>query len=1056
MPVLSTAKFQLEYSRLNPEQRLAVDTIDGPVMVIAGAGTGKTQTIAVRIGNILNQTQLNPSNILCLTFTENAAINMRQRLVNLIGPTGFSVRVATFHGFCNTVIKDHPEIFLFSKSESTSLTDVKQIDIIKNILDHLAPSSPLKNINSPYFYLREVIKLISSLKKENISPDKFDALLADSKVFTDLAIDTHTKITSLRASAKTEADIVDAIFSLTQNPQLPLVYRTQIDLYLKYFQQEITKLTELKKSFSDFYQRALSQYPKLLDFSQIYRQYTCELHTQNLFDFEDMILWVITAFKNNPDLLSEYQEKYQYLLVDEFQDTNASQFEIINLLTQNQDSPNIFVVGDDDQSIFRFQGASVENIFQFYKKFENQLQPIVLKNNYRSHQLIIQSSQSVIQNNLSRITRLINNLDKSLVSQSEFDATPINLYQAPNPGSEMSFVAQKIRSLLDSGVKPREIAVLYRANSDADDLAPYLDSQKVDYLRSDTQNILDTIEIQQLIDLITYLENPDNSELLAKILNFRFFHLNSIDLFNIFKYCRKQGINLADCLTETALANVEISHKSKKKLLKIARRSAKYQTLRQNIPATDLFNFVIRKFGLLRYLLHRRQLPVLNQVNRLYTHLKDSLQVEKLTLDQWIKNLNLLTENNLTLNAEPLIKELDGSVRLMTVHKAKGLEFEHVFLIKVASGKWDSAASRELLHPPLGILKSEIFDDAVDADMEEDRRLFYVALTRAKRQLYLSYSVKTNSDKEQLPSIFLTEIDSNTIETIVGGYDDQASTLLSLYSSTPVVRSEPLQAFITDYITNHYRFNITHLNSYLHCPLCFFFKTILHLPQVKTRASSFGTSVHGALNYLFQAYKQGGKLISLETFLGVFEDNLKRENLPALDLADLLHQGREFLTDYYQHYQHEFNGNCLTEHDFKFYGVRLNDIPLTGKIDKIEIKNDHEANVVDYKTGRPDSKYQELREDGDYFRQLVFYKLLCDRAAGFPYTITSGTIDFIQKDQKGNFRRVNFVLTPEHVVTLENIISETFAKIKNLEFAPNRECTDSDHLHYLYEKYFKS
>ena len=181
-------KFLNEYNRLNSEQKLAVDTIEGPVMVIAGAGTGKTQTIAVRIGNILNQTQVNPSNILCLTFTENAAINMRDRLIKLVGPDGYGVRISTFHGFCNSVIKDHPEYFLTSTVESHPVDDITQIEIIRSLIDQLPATSPLKNFNSPYFYQKDIISSLSSLKKENISPSDFDRLVQDSADFISAAI----------------------------------------------------------------------------------------------------------------------------------------------------------------------------------------------------------------------------------------------------------------------------------------------------------------------------------------------------------------------------------------------------------------------------------------------------------------------------------------------------------------------------------------------------------------------------------------------------------------------------------------------------------------------------------------------------------------------------------------------------------------------------------------------------------------------------------------------------------------------------------------------------
>ena len=228
-----------------------------------------------------------------------------------------------------------------------------------------------------------------------------------------------------------------------------------------------------------------------------------------------------------------------------------------------------------------------------------------------------------------------------------------------------------------------------------------------------------------------------------------------------------------------------------------------------------------------------------------------------------------------------------------------------------------------------------------------------------------------------------------------------------------------------------------------------------NLPYPKTKSLSFGTSVHGALAYLTEVYKKENRLIPLEKFLSIFDFNLKKESLSSQDFQDLLSHGHQVLADYYENYKDEFNGRCFTEHDFKSYNVRMDDIPLTGKIDKIEFLSASKVNVVDYKTGKPDSKYQELSPEGDYFRQLVFYKLLCSEAKGFPHEVVSGTIDFIEKNNKNLYVRKNYSLTDDNVTKLKSQIIEVFSKIKSLDFTPSPKCEDKDHLHYLFDKYFK-
>jgi ATP-dependent DNA helicase UvrD/PcrA len=1054
---VANQSFLSEYKKLNPEQKLAVDTIEGPVMVIAGAGTGKTQTITLRIGKILKETQVNPSNILCLTFTDSAALNMRSRLLDIVGSDAYGVRICTFHSFCNSIIQDNPQYFLFSQKESIPLDDVKKIQIIRSLIESLPSSSSLKNINSLYFYQKEIANSIQNLKKENINPDSLNNLIKIAIDFIDKANPTAQKLAQTRATAKASLEITSLIDELI-NQKIDPLYKIRINLFLDLYQKSEINLSGLKKNVKDLIEKTASQIPKQKDLLALYRGYQKQLTDQSLYDYEDMILWVINAFKSQKELLLDYQEKYQYLLVDEFQDSNNSQYEILNLLTKKQERPNLFVVGDDDQSIFRFQGASVENIYTFYQKYKNEIKIIVLKNNYRSHRLILDCSNSVIGHNINRISSYIENIDKSLKSVKTFDPDPINLFAAKNINEENFFISNQIKTLIESETPASEIAVLFRNNADINDLLPYLNQLKIKYLRSDSVDILKSIEIQQLLSLFKYLINPSDDELLGRVLSFNFIAIKSNDLYKLYLHLYKSKESLVSLIgNKKKLKEIDISQSSITKLNNFYLKTAKVQKFSQNQPITETFNFIIRKFKFLSYLLKHQNLDLLNQLNTLYSNLKSSVLSQKLTLKEWVEGLSLLEDNNLSLNSPPLIDDLENSIRLMTVHKAKGLEFEHVFLIKVLSGKWDGSRSRNLLKLPLGISKTDISTIGTDKDLEEDRRLFYVALTRAKNQIYISYPRFNDKNKEQLHSIFINEIDQPLIQKIPSNSQTEAESLRLFFTpKTTKLISTNLTAYIKNYLKTSYKFNITHLNSYLRCPLCFFFKTILRLPQIKTRSLSFGTSIHGSLAYLYGGLKKDGNLIPLPKILEIFTQNLNKEQLDKNDYQDLLEMGKKTLTDYYNHYKNEFNGNYFSERDFKFHGIRLNDIPITGKIDLIDITGKKQANVIDFKTGKPDGKYKELSKDGDYFRQLVFYKILCSQAKGFNYQIDTGTIDFIQPSVSGQFKKVSFKLNKEDVDNLTKLITETYQKISNLEFAPSKTCDDSNHLHYLFDKYFKN
>ena len=369
------------------------------------------------------------------------------------------------------------------------------------------------------------------------------------------------------------------------------------------------------------------------------------------------------------------------------------------------------------------------------------------------------------------------------------------------------------------------------------------------------------------------------------------------------------------------------------------------------------------------------------------------------------------------------------------------------------AARWELARGQNKITPPLGVLRSEPLTANIDLELEENRRLFYVALTRAQNQIYLSYTKINPEGREQPPTRFLSEIDPQFIE--IQGPDSKIETkaLISQFSpKEPKILSADLHDFLKYFFAHHYRLNISHINSYRKCPFCFFINTILRLPISKSNSLSFGTSVHGALAYLHSTPKTP----SLDELLVIFDKNLARELLTPADLITLSKRGHEALSTYYEHYKNEFGGKCLVEHDFKPYLANIDSIPITGKIDKIEILSGHNVNVVDFKTGNPDNKYKELKPDGDYFRQLVFYKILADHSPGFAYSVVSGTIDFVETKVNGTFARHSFKITPEAITNMEKVIKDVYSKITSFKFSPSADCSDPDHLHHLFGKYFKS
>ena len=308
--------FEKIYADLNIEQRRAVDTIEGPVMVIAGPGTGKTQILSARIGKILLETDAQPENILCLTYTDAGAVAMRKRLLDFIGPDAYKVNIYTFHAFCNDIIQENLSLFL--KTSLDPISDLEKIDLFKQLIDSFDKDNPLKRYRGDvYFEINNLQQLFSTMKKEGWTP-----------VFIELKIDDYI------ADLPTRDDYIY---------QKAYKQFKAGDVKANKLADEIEKMEKLRAAVNQFdvFQSLMSQ--------------------RKRYDFDDMINWVIRAFEENPNLLSRYQEQFLYILVDEYQDTSGTQNKIVQLLINFWEQPNVFVVGDDDQSIYRFQGANVEN-----------------------------------------------------------------------------------------------------------------------------------------------------------------------------------------------------------------------------------------------------------------------------------------------------------------------------------------------------------------------------------------------------------------------------------------------------------------------------------------------------------------------------------------------------------------------------------------------------------------------------------------------------------------------------------------------------------------------
>lgn len=949
------AVFQKLYKGLNTAQKAAVDTIEGPVMVVAGPGTGKTQILTLRIANILRLTDTEPDSILALTFTKSGVLSMRKRLVEMIGTAGYRVNINTFHGFCNEIIKNYPEEF----PRIIGSANVSKVDQIK-IMEEIIGGAPgwagklkfLKPYGDPFYYLEEIISQIGGLKRENISPKELTKMDLDDK---------HKEL------------------------------------------------------------------------ALIYKKYEEVLHKQKLYDYGDMIMEVVKTLAANQDLLRQLQENYQYILADEHQDANQSQNKLLELLASFHDNPNLFIVGDDKQAIFQFQGASLDN-FAYFHKLYPAAKIIKLDQNYRSTQTILDSAHSLIgkSKNVSDTAKV------KLAANSKSKNTQIILRRFSRQELELGFLAEDIKAKQAAGVKLADIAVLYRDNADAWPLVRVLERAELPFALMSDENILADDEVRKLIMILKAVHYFGRDEYFLQVLHVDFFGIDSLTIYKTIAEAR-------DAKTSV----FEVVSKSKdKKLRRLYNYLDKWHKDARVKNATSLFEEVINESGLVDYLLARVQtVGKVEKLRAIFDEIKEyTFAKHDYTLADFIDYLAMVEKYHLPLNhqSEKGLLGVDG-VRLMTAHRSKGLEFDYVYIVGAYDGHFGNKRARRHFNFPL---RGEMVGGPESNSNEDERRLFYVVLTRAKKEVAISYFRLKEGGGENLPSQFLAEIDKNFIvEEDITEWEKTAELPTKDTFKQTKAHDVPLnqKAFLNKLFL-HQGLSVSALNNYLKCPWEYFFNNLVRVPQAQNKHMLYGTAVHNALKDFFDAHKDGVK-VTKKILLDLFEQKLKEEPLDKMDYEESLAKGKRALGGYFDANKNNWNKDILTE--FAIRGIVLDEkVTINGKLDKIELLSGGRVQVVDYKTGKPKTRNEiegkTKNSNGDYKRQLVFYKLLLDNYAGGKYQMESGVIDFIEPDDKGRYKKEVFEITADDVKALRAQIDQMADDILNLKFwntyCGNRAC----------------
>jgi DNA helicase-2/ATP-dependent DNA helicase PcrA len=903
--------------KLNKEQLEAIKHKGGPLLIIAGAGTGKTTVITERIKYLIFGKLAKPNEILALTFTEKAAREMENR-VDVAMPYGYTqMWISTFHSFCDRILRQDalqigfdPRYKLMSEAETTQLI---RNNLFKFDLNYFRP------LGNPNKFIGGMLQHFSRLQDEDVLPNQY----------------------------------LDWVKSKIKN---------QKSKTSKEEKQEMAKWKEL---------------------AEAYRVYD-ELKTkEGLMDFGDLITKTLKLFRDRPNVLKTYQQQFKYILVDEFQDTNYAQNELTKLLAGKE--KNITVVGDDDQSIYRFRGAAISNIIQFRKNFPT-TKIVVLTKNYRSTQEILDRAYDLIQHNNPDRLEKVAKIDKRLVSTINKDGEEIHFIHADRVENEADMVAKKIKELVETGYDYKDFAILVRANNHAEPFTRALSRHGIPSQFLGPGRLFRQPEIIDLTAYLKVLYNFEDSVALYRILSIDYFDIPPRDLASIGNYSRRRYISLFEACEK--IDEIFVNEKTKitiKKLLEIIGRHLK-QIKKET--AGQLLYYFLQDTGLLQKLLspetpeaERRA----TNISKFFDKLKSyEIDHEDATIPAVVDWLELSAE----LGESPLATDSDwtevNAVNLLTAHSAKGLEFPVVFLVNLVSQRFPSTERREQIPIPESLIKEVL--PVGDFHLEEERRLFYVGMTRARELLLFSaadYYGEGKREKHLSPFIFEALGDKAISAEEQIGNNHQLSFLDYSQPEAPATISK--QQVHIDYLS------YSQIETFRTCPLHYKLKYIYGIPTPQSPSQSFGTSIHAALKKFYDAVKSGEKPTDKLIYKCLEEVWIKEGYTGKTHEEKFFEKGKFYLSGYLKE---EFNPKITPAAMEEKFTVPLTlgttqkalgnrPLRIGGKIDRLDILSDGTAEIVDYKTGATIPSQKEVDEN----LQLSFYALAATSIPQEPFGI---------------------------------------------------------------------
>jgi DNA helicase-2/ATP-dependent DNA helicase PcrA len=1035
--------FEQAYGRLNAEQREAVDYIDGPLLVIAGPGTGKTQLLSMRVANILKITDTAPENILCLTFTETGARNMRERLGSLLGVEGQKVNVSTYHAFGSVILQgERPDL-------TTATDELEQFTIIRAIQKKLKHDDILKAER----HTKDIISTISDVKSALLTPADLRKI-AERNIIDVAKINTALEglINSVPPRSKWEValgiyeQILECLLTfVNKNPAagkvepLANIYAVSLgEVIREESAKDRPSVSPFTKWRAKYFSKdendkwVLDNYvanKKLLSISNIMGEYERILADAGKFDYDDMILSAIKLLEENPEVKYNAQEHYQYILLDEFQDTNDAQARLVQLLTDNPANggrPNIMAVGDDDQAIYGFQGAQSSNFLDFDAAYHPKI--VALKKNYRSGAPILELAGEVIAQADDRFS-VAAKIDKNISAERKADTTIMHRQEFRTAVAEYAWLGANIRRLLDEGVPGNEIAVIAPKHKYLQSILPFLRHNNIPVSYQKRENILDDAQISELVAmcglvlaLAKDLRRADAGWF--RVLSFDCWGLGVKEIVDEIAAAKTRKVSVAEQL---------LASKSER-VLGVAEFVVKLAGKVQDFSAEYIISEIIAKcfkdadnYDLLT------NLAVLRDLARSKTKGAN----EKLLLGDFMEMLSAYRAAEIPILNKSPYHETDAAVQLMTVHSAKGLEFEQVFLVATDDQNWGNAKGNT---NKLSLPRNMEFVRHTGDSLDEKVRVFFVAITRAKSHLYMTSSVSDFLGRTVSRLKFLEAVNQEYAKVIQEEDEIISPEELSLDWFSRFKPSAETEKELLRPLVENYKISPTHLNDYIDLnyagPEEFLRRHIYRLPQEGGFSLSYGTIIHEVMQEMVDEKADDARLLE------IFATKVAEADAEDDEKAELLEQGRDNLSAYLKERGDILRqASAVAEKAFYAENIMLGATPLTGKIDRIEIDEAGKSiTVVDFKTGAPKQKWTTTDATLKYKLQLYFYKFLLENSREYKnYKVTTGRIEFVKPGEKGEVIALELEFNDKDAGWIRQLIEAVYGRVKALDFPSTEE-----------------